>query len=209
MLARCVAGFASPPTLARSNWFSRSHLTGRRRTSRRGRLRAPDDLCRSGDAKDLDKTGHLVEQLSASVVLAPFSQDDHGDKARSDLLNPAGVFQDAICCGQQRPILTLPGRPSCSRERRRSSAGRSVSSKPARRPCSRPWNGAKSSSGDPSREGPMVRIHLPPAASHTNLIFDAQADQERWLRGTGCFRRYLCAPDSARNHHNAPPASGR
>ena len=57
--------------------------------------------------------------------------------------------------------------------------------------------------------GPIVRIQFPPAASHTNLIFDAQADQERWLRGTGCFRRYLCAPDSARNHHNAPPASGR
>ena len=46
--------------------------------------------------------------------------------------------------------------------------GRSVSSKPARRPCSRPWNGAKSSSGDPSREGPMVRIHLPPAKSRAN-----------------------------------------
>ena len=43
--------------------------------------------------------------------------------------------------------------------------GRSVSSKPTRRPCSRPWNGAKSSSGDPSREGPMVRICLPPAKS--------------------------------------------
>jgi len=26
-----------------------------------GRLRAPDDLCRASDAKDLDKTGHLVE----------------------------------------------------------------------------------------------------------------------------------------------------
>jgi hypothetical protein len=24
-------------------------------------LRAPDDLCRASDAKDLDKTGHLVE----------------------------------------------------------------------------------------------------------------------------------------------------
>jgi len=67
----------------------------------RGRLRAPDDLCRSGDAKDLDETGHLVEQVSASVVLASFSQDDHGDKAGRDLLNPAGVFQDAICCGHQ------------------------------------------------------------------------------------------------------------
>ena len=33
-----------------------------------------------------------------------------------------------------------------------------------------------------------------------NLIFDAQADQVRWLRGTGCFRRYLCAPDSAGTH---------
>jgi hypothetical protein len=67
----------------------------------RARLRAPDDLCRSGDAKDLDETGHLVEQVSASVVLASFSQDDHGDEAGSDLLNPAGVFQDAICCGHQ------------------------------------------------------------------------------------------------------------
>jgi SAM domain (Sterile alpha motif) len=71
------------------------------RPTRRGRLRAPDDLCRSGDAKDLDETGHLVEQVSASVVRASFSQDDHGDKAGSDLLNPAGVFQDAICCGHQ------------------------------------------------------------------------------------------------------------
>ena len=44
-------------------------------------------------------------------------------------------------------------------------AGRSVSSKPARRPCPRPWNGAKSSSSDPSCEEPMVRIHLPPAVS--------------------------------------------
>jgi len=58
------------------------------------RLRAPDDLCRSGDAKDLDETSHLVEQVSVSIVLAPFSQDDHGNKAWSDLLNPAGVFQD-------------------------------------------------------------------------------------------------------------------
>src|SRR6516165_11343319 len=34
-------------------------------------LGAPDDLCRSGYAKDLDKTGHLVEQVSVSIVLAP------------------------------------------------------------------------------------------------------------------------------------------
>jgi len=67
----------------------------------RGQLRAPDDLCRSSDAKDLDETGHLVEQVSVSTVLALFSQDDHGDKAGGDLLNPTGVFQNAICRGHQ------------------------------------------------------------------------------------------------------------
>jgi hypothetical protein len=56
----------------------------------RGQLRTPDDLRRPGDAKDLDEVDHLVEQVSVSIVLAPFSQDDHGDKARSDLLNPSG-----------------------------------------------------------------------------------------------------------------------
>jgi hypothetical protein len=65
------------------------------------RLRAPDDLCGSGDAKYLDEVGHLIEQVSVSIVLAPFSQNDHGDKAGSDLLNPAGVLQNAIGRGHQ------------------------------------------------------------------------------------------------------------
>src|SRR5262252_8452351 len=34
------------------------------------RLRAPDDLCRALDAKDLDQTSHLVNQASVSIVLA-------------------------------------------------------------------------------------------------------------------------------------------
>jgi hypothetical protein len=47
------------------------------------------------------ETGHLVEQVSVSIVFAFFSQDHHGDKAGSDFLNPAGVFQNAICRGHQ------------------------------------------------------------------------------------------------------------
>ena len=64
-------------------------------------LRASNDLCRSDDAKDVDKAGHLVDQLSVSIVFAPFRQDNHGNKARSDLFKPAGVFQDTIYCGHR------------------------------------------------------------------------------------------------------------
>src|SRR5215471_15235204 len=52
------------------------------------RLRAPDDLCRAGDTKDLDKIGHLVEQMSVAIVLSRLSQDDHGDEAGVDLFKP-------------------------------------------------------------------------------------------------------------------------
>src|SRR6516162_158372 len=75
--------------LTRSTWSS----------SVQGRLGAPDDLCCAGYAKDLDKTGHLVEQVPVSIVLAPFSQDDQGYETGSDFLNPAGVSQNAIGCG--------------------------------------------------------------------------------------------------------------
>jgi hypothetical protein len=54
-------------------------------------LRISDDLCRADDAKDLDKKGHLVEQVSVSRVLARFGQDDHGYKARGDLFKPVGI----------------------------------------------------------------------------------------------------------------------
>src|SRR6516225_8206934 len=57
MLAPCVAAPVSPPTSARSSSSS----------SGQGRLGAPDDLCRAGDAKDLDETGHLVEQENGYV----------------------------------------------------------------------------------------------------------------------------------------------
>jgi len=101
MLSLYVDASVCPPMSAKSSWSSRSLRIGRRRVSCRGQLRAPDDLCRSGNAKDLDETGHLVEQVSVSIVFAFFSQDDHGDKAGSDLLDPAGVFQNAICRGHQ------------------------------------------------------------------------------------------------------------
>ena len=65
------------------------------------RLGAPDDLCRADDAKDLDETSHLVEQVPLSKIFAPFGQDDHRYKAWGDFFNPAGVFQDVICCGHR------------------------------------------------------------------------------------------------------------
>jgi hypothetical protein len=70
-------------------------------SSGQGRLGAPDDLCGTNDAKDLNKISDLVEQVSVSVVFAPFGHDDHGYKAWGDLFNPASVFQNAIYCGHR------------------------------------------------------------------------------------------------------------
>ena len=103
LAAMCVAGFASPPMVSEIKLVVSIPPARPSRTSRRrGQLRAPDDLCRSSDAKDLDEKGYLVEQVPVSIVLAPFSEDDQGYETGSDFLNPAGVFQNAICCGYRR-----------------------------------------------------------------------------------------------------------
>lgn len=65
------------------------------------RLGAPDDPCGTDDAKDLDKICDLVEQVLVSVVFAPFGHDDHRYKTWGDLLNPAGVYQNAIYSGHR------------------------------------------------------------------------------------------------------------
>jgi hypothetical protein len=91
MLAPCVAASASPPMSARASSSSLGQ----------GRLGAPDDLCGSDDAKDLDKISDLVEQVSVSVVFAPFGHDDHRYKTWGDLFNPAGVYQNAIYSGHR------------------------------------------------------------------------------------------------------------
>src|SRR5215831_20802196 len=62
------------------------------------RLRAPDDLRRAGDAKDLDKTGHLIEQISVAILLSRFNQDDRSYKAGIELFKPAGVFKNTSRC---------------------------------------------------------------------------------------------------------------
>jgi len=58
-------------------------------------LWASDDLRRAGHPEDLDKSDHLVEQISISIVVATFDQDDHGYKARGDFFKPPGVPQYA------------------------------------------------------------------------------------------------------------------
>jgi hypothetical protein len=82
--------------------------------------RAPDDLRRASHAKDLDKTGHLVEQVSVAIVLAGFAPDDRGYKPRGDIVEPAGVLQYANRCSHRtthpsklRQCRVLKVRPEC------------------------------------------------------------------------------------------------
>jgi len=61
-------------------------------TDGRFRLRwAPDDLRRASHAEQLDKTGHLVEQVSISIFLTGFAQDYRGYEPWGEILKPTGV----------------------------------------------------------------------------------------------------------------------